>query len=134
MLDDADRRPLSSSEADVLRLVAEGLTNQEIAEELGKRPGTVKTQLASARRVVGASSRAAAAAWWARNNPAYPDAVRLAGLDAAPPRGALLEERLFAIHDLAVALERALSDFATDAAAHLGVPSRTTPGTLEDSI
>jgi DNA-binding CsgD family transcriptional regulator len=62
-----NRTDLSGAERKVLGLVAEGLTNDQIALRLGKRPGTVKAQLASARHVLGVPTRSAAAAWWVKN-------------------------------------------------------------------
>jgi DNA-binding CsgD family transcriptional regulator len=58
------RRPaslLSGRERDVLRLVADGLTNAEIASRLGVSRHTVVTQIASASAKLGARSRAHAA-------------------------------------------------------------------------
>jgi DNA-binding CsgD family transcriptional regulator len=43
---------------DVLRLVADGLTNREIGARLFLSPRTVETHLASLRRRTGAGSRA----------------------------------------------------------------------------
>jgi non-specific serine/threonine protein kinase len=51
---------LSAREAEVLKLVAEGLTNVRIAERLFISPRTVDRHLNSAYRKIGASSRAAA--------------------------------------------------------------------------
>jgi pimeloyl-ACP methyl ester carboxylesterase/DNA-binding CsgD family transcriptional regulator len=52
---------LSSRERDVLRLVAEGLTDAEIAERLVLSPHTVHRHVANIRRKLGAHSRSAAA-------------------------------------------------------------------------
>jgi predicted ATPase/DNA-binding CsgD family transcriptional regulator len=52
---------LSEREAEVLRLVAEGLTNPEVAERLYLSPRTVGQHLRSTYRKLGVSSRAAAA-------------------------------------------------------------------------
>jgi predicted ATPase/DNA-binding CsgD family transcriptional regulator len=51
---------LSPREADVLKLVAQGLTNAQIASELFISPNTVNRHLNSVYRKIGASSRAAA--------------------------------------------------------------------------
>lgn len=48
---------LSPAEAAVVAGVARGLSNQEIADELRKSPGTVKSQLAGVYRKLGVRSR-----------------------------------------------------------------------------
>ena len=53
---------LSARELDVLRLVAEGVTNREIAKRLFISEGTVKTHLVHAFAKLGAESRTAAVA------------------------------------------------------------------------
>lgn len=53
---------LSPREIEVVRLVVAGHTNQEIANQLCRSVSTVRTQLSSAMRKVGASSRAGLAA------------------------------------------------------------------------
>ncbi|TCO59666.1 response regulator [Actinocrispum wychmicini] len=55
--------PLTSRETDVVRLVALGKTNPEIAAELFIGTGTVKTHIASAQRKLGARNRVGIAAW-----------------------------------------------------------------------
>ena len=57
---------LSPRERDVLRLVAEGLSDGEIAERLVLSPHTVHRHVANIRRKLGLHSRAAAAAHAAR--------------------------------------------------------------------
>jgi DNA-binding CsgD family transcriptional regulator/tetratricopeptide (TPR) repeat protein len=52
---------LSPREREVVRLVATGRTNREIARQLSKAPGTVAEQLRSAMRKLGVSSRTALA-------------------------------------------------------------------------
>jgi DNA-binding NarL/FixJ family response regulator len=58
----AAARPLSEREASVLRLVAEGLSNKQIASKLGIAERTVKMYVASAMNKLGAENRAHAAA------------------------------------------------------------------------
>ena len=53
---------LSARELDVLRLVAEGVTNRGIAKRLFISEGTVKTHLVHAFAKLGAESRTAAVA------------------------------------------------------------------------
>lgn len=55
---------LTQRESDVCRLVAEGLTNEEIAQSLGLSVNTVKTHLASALRKLGLRDRVAVAVYW----------------------------------------------------------------------
>ena len=61
-----DGDPLSAREAEVLRLVAEGLSDREIAERLVVSPHTVHRHVANIRTKLGQPSRAAAAAYAAR--------------------------------------------------------------------
>ncbi len=61
-----DPSALTARETDVVRLVAQGLTNAEIGAALHVTHGTVKTHLAAAQRKVNARNRVAVAAWvWA---------------------------------------------------------------------
>jgi DNA-binding CsgD family transcriptional regulator len=55
-------RTLTLAEREVVRLVAEGLSNQAVARRRGTTPRTVANQLASAYRKLGVGSRAALAA------------------------------------------------------------------------
>jgi DNA-binding NarL/FixJ family response regulator len=57
---------LTPRELDVLKLVAQGLTNPDIARRLVLSEHTVKRHLANIFRKLSLSSRAAAAAWGAR--------------------------------------------------------------------
>jgi LuxR family maltose regulon positive regulatory protein len=57
---------LTARELDVLRLIAQGLSNQEIAQRLFLSEHTVHRHLANIRRKLNLSSRAAAAAWGVR--------------------------------------------------------------------
>ncbi|MFC0506360.1 response regulator [Micromonospora costi] len=62
-----DDAGLSPREVDVVRLVARGLTNAEIATRLYIAVGTVKTHLASVQTKLGARNRVEIAAWaWER--------------------------------------------------------------------
>jgi pimeloyl-ACP methyl ester carboxylesterase/DNA-binding CsgD family transcriptional regulator len=62
----SDSQALSPRERDVLALVAAGLTDREIAEQLVVSPHTVHRHIANIRRKLGQSTRAAAAAEAAR--------------------------------------------------------------------
>jgi DNA-binding NarL/FixJ family response regulator len=57
---------LTPRELDVLRLVAQGLSNPDIARRLGRSEHTVHRHLANILGKLGLSSRAAAAAWAVR--------------------------------------------------------------------
>jgi pimeloyl-ACP methyl ester carboxylesterase/DNA-binding CsgD family transcriptional regulator len=59
---------LSTRELEVLRLVAEGCTDADIAAQLVVSPHTVHRHIANIRTKLGVSSRAAAAAWAAARN------------------------------------------------------------------
>ena len=54
---------LTGREAEILRLVAMGLTNQQIAGQLNLSPNTVKTHVRTAYKQIGAKSRAQAVIW-----------------------------------------------------------------------
>ena len=56
-------RPLTAREFDVARLIAEGLTNAEIAEELGIAPKTASSHVEHILAKLGASRRAEIASW-----------------------------------------------------------------------
>ena len=64
---------LSPRELEVVRLVAEGLTNRQIAQALSRSPKTVATQLNSAMRKRGVTSRTALAVSMTRGQPANDD-------------------------------------------------------------
>ncbi len=55
--------PLTPRELDVARLVAQGLTNAEIASELIVSPGTAKTHVANIQRKLGVRNRVGIATW-----------------------------------------------------------------------
>ena len=74
---EAAARPSSSSvdlvgltgrEMEVLELIAEGLTNQEIADRVFISINSVKTYIRSAYRKIGVNSRSQAVAWGLRND------------------------------------------------------------------
>ncbi|MGV9711654.1 alpha/beta fold hydrolase [Gordonia sp. NPDC003424] len=71
-LDDIGRTAVTDREREVLHLVAEGLTDAEIARRLALSPHTVHRHVANARSKLGVRSRAAAAAAM-RDRPASPD-------------------------------------------------------------
>jgi len=56
-------RPLTAREFDVARLISEGLTNAEIAEELGIAPKTASSHVEHILAKLGASRRAEIATW-----------------------------------------------------------------------
>ena len=56
-------RPLTTREFEVARLVAEGMTNAEIADELGLSPKTVSAHLEHILAKLGAMRRAEVATW-----------------------------------------------------------------------
>ncbi|MFE1175089.1 response regulator [Streptomyces sp. NPDC058773] len=55
--------PLTQRELDVVRLVARGYTNEEVAAELYVTPSTVKTHLGNIQRKLAARNRVEIAAW-----------------------------------------------------------------------
>lgn len=55
--------PLPARELDIARLVAEGLTNREVADRLGIKPKTVGSHLDNMYARLGISSRAALTRW-----------------------------------------------------------------------
>lgn len=55
-----DDHPLTERQTSVLRLIALGRSNKEIAKEIGLSPATVKTHVAHAMAVFGAANRAEA--------------------------------------------------------------------------
>ena len=66
---------LSSSEAEVLALITQGLSNREIAQRAFISGNTVKTYIRSAYRKIGVTSRAQAAVWGVENG-FKPDTLR----------------------------------------------------------
>ncbi|MFF3557425.1 response regulator [Streptomyces tsukubensis] len=63
--------PLTPREAEIVRLVAEGLTNAEIGTALFISAGTVKTHMANVQAKLGVRNRVAMAAWHF-DRPAHP--------------------------------------------------------------
>jgi DNA-binding NarL/FixJ family response regulator len=61
---DVEKREVSDREAEVLKLVAHGATNNEIAAFLGVSTQTVKNRLTGLFRKLGVDNRRKAAAWW----------------------------------------------------------------------
>lgn len=59
--------PLSHRESEVLKLVAKGLANKQIARSLGISESTVKAHIGNIFRAIGVADRTSAA-MWARNN------------------------------------------------------------------
>jgi DNA-binding NarL/FixJ family response regulator len=59
----APREPLTPRELDIVRAVARGLTNAELAAELSISLSTVKTHLAGAQRKLGVRNRTEIAIW-----------------------------------------------------------------------
>ncbi|GAA3089859.1 response regulator [Streptosporangium carneum] len=59
----APAEALTERELEIVRLVAQGLTNAEIAAELFIGSGTVKTHVANVQRKLGAANRVGIAAW-----------------------------------------------------------------------
>lgn len=59
---------LSDREEEVLRLIAAGLTNREIAEQVFISINSVKTYIRSAYRKIGVNSRSQAVAWGLRHD------------------------------------------------------------------
>jgi len=63
--------PLTEREEQVLALIAEGLTNQEIADRVFISINSVKTYIRSAYRKIGVTSRSQAVAWGLRHGMAH---------------------------------------------------------------
>lgn len=65
----AAAEPLTPREAEVARLVADGRTNGDIADQLFLAAGTVKNHLAVIQRKLGVANRVGIASWVVRNRP-----------------------------------------------------------------
>lgn len=68
-----ERCGLSTRELEVLGLVGEGLTNQDIAERMVVSINTVKTYVRAAYRKIGVERRSQAVLWAAQNSVTTPD-------------------------------------------------------------
>jgi DNA-binding NarL/FixJ family response regulator len=77
-------RGLTAREAEVLALITQGLSNQEIAERSYLSINSVKTYIRTAYRKIGVTRRAQAVAWGMRNG-FEPDRLRVVD-DQAPKR------------------------------------------------
>lgn len=77
-----DPRLLTPRQRQTVRLVAEGLSNKEIAHELGTTEGNIGTHVASALHKLGAACRTDLAAW-AKSREAREATFRWGGLDMA---------------------------------------------------
>lgn len=64
---DARKHNLTTREIEVLRLVAEGLTNEEIAERLGTSTGTINSHVHNIFKKLQVKNRTLAAGWAIRN-------------------------------------------------------------------
>lgn len=75
-------RRLRMDQVEVLRCLAEGLTEREIAERLGRTLPAVRDTIATLRRLTSIRRGADMGAWWASYRPRYVAFVaRAAGLD-----------------------------------------------------
>lgn len=83
---DAPWRPLTVREFEVARLVADGFTNAEIADELALSPKTVSAHVEHILAKLGVARRTEIAAW--ATTVRQPDAPALAATPAAASRGA----------------------------------------------
>ena len=70
---DVHEPALSPRELEVLALIAEGLTNQQIADRACVSINSVKTYIRSAYRKIGVTSRSQAVVWGLRNGVVTPD-------------------------------------------------------------
>jgi DNA-binding NarL/FixJ family response regulator len=64
----ASQPQLTAREEQVLALVGEGMSNRQIARELGIAEKTVKTHLTSVFATIGVTDRTQAALWWQRHH------------------------------------------------------------------
>lgn len=64
--------PLTRRERDIAALVAQGLSNRQIASTLGRSPRTVEGHVESILAKLDVASRAGIASWWTANQPPHP--------------------------------------------------------------
>lgn len=64
---------LTGREREVVALVAEGLSNRQVARRLGISEKTVKAHLTSAFATIGVTDRVQATLWWQRTSGGHPD-------------------------------------------------------------
>lgn len=62
-----ERGPLSPRESEILALIAQGLSNEEITQKLVISPNTLKTHIRQTYRKIGVTTRAQAVAWAAHH-------------------------------------------------------------------
>ena len=65
----AGRSPLTDREMEVAALVAEGLTNKEVATRLGLSVRTAENHVLNVMNKLGLDNRAQVAAWFTRSRP-----------------------------------------------------------------
>ena len=80
---------LTARESEVMALIAQGLTNQEIAERAYLSVNSVKTHIRSAYRKIGVERRSQAVLWATRNGflPDHERTILGSGRSRAHPRG-----------------------------------------------
>jgi len=113
-----EKNLLTTTEHEVLRLAAEGLSNREIAERLFITPGTVRNHLKDIRRAIGVTTREEAVA--AFGEPTEREKVPISILRLPMVTTAPYERRVAGLLPLVDELERS--------------PSMETVGILEDEL
>jgi DNA-binding CsgD family transcriptional regulator len=93
---------LSPRELEVLRMIVRGLSNKQIARELGLSPHTVKRHVCRLFERIGVGSRMEAAVWHAEQTSTPAATASLVHLVTAAPR--VLNERTRA-HERAISME-----------------------------
>ncbi len=116
-----EKNLLTSTEHEVLRLAAEGLSNREIAERLGIAIGTVRVHLKDIRRAIGVASREEAVAAFGKPTERERVPISILRLPRPPSvTAAPYERRAAGLLPLVDELERS--------------PSMETVGILEDEL